>query len=117
MLTEHLRRAQHRLGKTLMPPGAEVDCSLESDSPGKVKELLMSSSRCQALFLGRSGGPTAVSGPPTRCPLLSTGRSTQAKAPRSSQAQEGSAGVWPSTFPEVCTAPQPLSSAHLNAVA
>ena len=107
MPTEHLCRAQHRLGKTLVPPGAEADCSLESDSPRKVQESLMSSPRCQALFLGRSDGPTAVSGPPTRCPLLSPGRSTQAKASHSSQAQERSAGVQPSTFPEVCAAPRP----------
>lgn len=107
MPTEHLCRAQHRLGKTLVPPGAEAGCSVESDSPRKVKESLMSSSRCQALFLGSSGGPTAVSGPPTRYPLLSPGRSTQAKASRSSQAQERSAGVQPSTFPEVCAARRP----------
>lgn len=107
MPTEHLCRAQHRLGKTLVPPGAEAGCSVESDSPRKVKESLMSSSRCQALFLGSSGGPTAVSGPPTRYPLLSPGRSTQAKASCSSQAQERSAGVQPSTFPEVCAARRP----------
>ena len=98
MPTEHLCRAQHRLGKTLVPPGAEAGCSVESDSPRKVKESLMSSPRCQALFLGSSGGPTAVSGPPTRYPLLSPGRSTQARPPVAPRPKREALGSSPAPF-------------------